>query len=475
MWLLGNLTGGYDHAPDPAIPFGWLLSVALRHIDAKPSTSNPDNLWKSAIELATDFAASMDCQRYNPFDGIALDAPDFLPALAESLTWRELFTAPQVPPLVLPTLRDAFSQVPWPEDAYEVRHEVDQLFSELEDLLPVLSVDHLTALKQQTVRSSFPLLWQHAAAPQGGVNERYLDPFGLHPRDHERYVFFHGDGNQEFLLPRSLTAAAACETVFRLVWAKVEREKAKRLVSDTLEKSIAIACRSAHAPCVWEKATYNAQRTNLEIDVAVRDGQEILLFETKAKSLTSKTRSGDMVAFIYDYSNSFLALLRQLARHDRNIRCGLTPLTATDDDPGTLRVRKIAVSPLSYGPASDHFLTNALLHSIATARLVSVEGKPEHVKILDAFNKTVQQSMRVIAQVAPRRDGQVDMVSYMMHVLWLDLGQLLYTLHRGHSAIDGVSALSHLTFNTRDFWTEAACADRKGLTNRNWHPVQTQN
>ena len=56
-----------------------------------------------------DFAASANCQRYNKFDGFSLDAPDFLPALAEALAWRELFTFPQVPPLVLPVLRSAFS------------------------------------------------------------------------------------------------------------------------------------------------------------------------------------------------------------------------------------------------------------------------------------------------------------------------------------------------------------------------------
>ena len=61
MWLLGNLTGGYDRGPDPAIPVGWLLSIALRHIHAKPSTDNTDELWKSVTELAIDFAASMDC------------------------------------------------------------------------------------------------------------------------------------------------------------------------------------------------------------------------------------------------------------------------------------------------------------------------------------------------------------------------------------------------------------------------------
>ena len=469
MWLLGNLLGGYDRAPDPAIPVGWLLSIALRHIHVKPSTDNPDMSWRSAIELATDFAASMDCQRYNPFDGFSLDAPDFLTALEESVIWRELFTVPQVPPLVPLTLRDAFSQVPWPEGTSEVRHEVDQLFSELDDLLPELSVDSLAAIPERTARSSFPLLCRYAAAPRGAVNERYLDPFGHHPRDHDRYVFFHGDGNLEFVLPPSLTSAAACEAIFRLVWSKAGLEESACLIGDTLEKSVAIACRRTHSR-VWEKATYRAQRTNLEIDVAVRDDQEILLFETKAKTLTSQARAGDIVAFINDYSNSFLALLRQLVRHDRNIRSGLTPLTATDDEPGTLRIRKVAVSPLSFGPASDNVMTNALIHSIAQAQLVSVDGPPEHARILGAFNDTVEQSLRDIDHVALRSGGQVDLVTYLMDVLWLDLGQLLYVLHRGHSAIDGVSALSHLTFGTRDFWTEAAIADRKGFTKRNWRP-----
>lgn len=469
MWLLGNLTGSYDRAPNPAIPIGWLLSIALRHVHVKPPTGDPDASWKSAIELAVDFAASMDCQRYNPFDGFSLDAPDFLPALEESVIWRELFTLPQVPPLVLPTVRDAFSQVPWPEGTGELRHEVDQLFFELDDLIPRLSVDSLTAIPERTARSTFPLLYRYAAARQGTANERYLDPFGHHPRDHDRYVFFRGAGNLEFVLPSPLTSAAACEAIFRLVWTKAGREKAACLVGDTLEKSAAIACRRTHHR-VWEKATYCALGKKLEIDVAVRNGQDIVLLETKAKTLTSQARAGNMVAFINDYSNSFLALLRQLVRHDRNIRRGLTPLTAADDEPGPLRIRKVAVSPISFGPASDHVLTNALIHSIAQAQLVSVDGTPEHARILGAFNDFVKESMREIDQVALHSNGQVDLVTYMMDVLWFDLGQFLYVLHRGHSAIDGVSALSHLTFGTRDFWTEAALADRKGLTKRNWRP-----
>ena len=472
LWLLGNIPGRIDQPPRPAVPFGWLLSIALRNIHVTPSAQDPADSWDSTVRLAIDFAATMDCQRYNQFDGFSLDAPDFLPALEESVRWRELFTLPQIPASVLPTLRDAFLQIAWPDGTEVLRRDVDELFGEVHRLLETLPEDRLTVKTRLTTCAHFPALWRHASAPRGKVNAKYLDPLGGQPRDHDRSVFFQAHDDQVIVLPRSLTAAAACEAIFRLVWTKADPEPAKRIVADTIEKSIAIACRKSHPAHVWEKMSYHEHKTNLEIDVAVREGQEIVLFEAKAKSLTSKSRTGDMMAFIDDYTKSFLALLGQLVRHDRNIKQGLTPVTGPGDDAAALRITKIAVSPLSYGPASDHVLTNALLHAIADARLNSVQGDPEHVRILSAFNKAVERSVKIIDKIAPKKNGKVDMASYLMRVSWLDLGQLLYALERGHSVIDAVSALSHLTFSTRDFWTEAAFADRKALSVRNWHPLR---
>ena len=474
MWLLGNVPARIEQSPQPAVPVGWLLSIALRHIHVKPSTSDPTKAWTSAVKLAIDFAASTDCQRYNQYDGFSLDAPDFLPALAESLTWRELFTLPQVPPAVLRTLRDAFSQVVWPEGTDVLRRNVDGLFHELQNLLEDLSDDRLTVIPQQTARSDFPLLWRHAYAPRDGVNAGYLDPFGAQPRDHDRFVFFHGDDDWVIVLPLSLTAAAGSKAIYRLVWDTAGQTVAGDIIGNMIEKSVAIACRT-HTARVWEKARYRADGADLEIDIGVRDGQEIVLFETKAKALTSKSRTGDMMAFIDDYTKSFLAMLRQLVRHDRNIKRGLTPLNRIDDDLIALRVTKIAVSPLSYGPASDHVLTNALMHSIAHARIDAVDGVSQHVRIMDGFNNAIEQTMKLIDQVVPPKDGQVDMAGYMMGISWLDLGQLLYALHRGYSVVNGVSALSHLTFSTRDFWTEAALADRNGLSKRKWRPLEADN
>ena len=235
MWLLGNLPCRPDQPPIPWVPVGWLLSIALRHIQREPSTDDPDPAWNTALQLATVFAASMDCQRYNQFDGFFIEAPDFVPTLAESLAWRELFTLPQIPPSELSILRDAFSQITWPQGTDDLGRDVDRLFAELDELQSGLAVDRLTAIPRWAAQSAFPLLWEHARAPGTGVNAQYLDPFGGHPRDHDRYVFFDGPEEHVSVLPSPLAAASACEAIFRLIW-KRAKSAAKDIVGDTVEE-----------------------------------------------------------------------------------------------------------------------------------------------------------------------------------------------------------------------------------------------
>ena len=468
IWLFGNRPAKIGQQLKPAVPLGWLLSIALRHIHVKPSTDNPVDAWNAAVRLAINFAASMDCQRYNPFDGLSLHATDFFRALGASLTWRELFTLPQVPPSVLPTIRNAFAEIKWPPGYDELRMDVDRLFRELIHLLSCLSNTHLSRIAQSSARSDYPKLWSCAHASR--TNIRYLDPFGTHPRNHDRFVFFEAADDCMVVLPRAMTAAAGCEAIFRLVW-KVAGNQAGDIVGATVTKAVASACRR-HTTRVLENKYYRtANGTRLELDVAVLTDQQIVLFETKAKSLTSRARIGDMMTFINDYTKSFMSMLRQLVRHEHNIRLGLTPFNSSDENPQSLQIKKVAVSPLSYGPVSDNVLARSLIGSIYGARFDSVGGNENHVKILAALNASIDQIKQDIEQVAPRKDGYTDLFRYMRHVYWFDLGQLLYVLQRGCSLVDGVFALGHLTAFTRDFWTEAALAEKYSLTKSKWHPI----
>ena len=347
---------------------------------------------------------------------------------------------------------------------------MDRLFTELDHLLSVLPDGYLTKIPQQRAREQYPTLWRQARAEPGEANADYLGPLEASKRNHEKFVFFETADGDVLTLPRSMTAAAACGVIFGRIWSTIP-EKAPQIVGHTLEKSIALACQGK-ADSIYQGVRYRAtDGKHLEIDVATRTGQQIVLFETKAKSLTRASRSGDMIAFLDDYTKSYLSLLKQLVRHDRHLKNDLTPLTTTGEDLDAVSVMKVAVSPLSYGPVSDKFLANTLLGSIVHASLVSTGPDPNRNRILNEFNKTIDEIMSELMEAGTQENGEIDLFGYMLSVMWLDLGQLLYVLERSLSVETGLSALKHFSFVTRDFWTEAAFADRQQITAGKWRSL----
>lgn len=473
VWLLGNVHTRVHRKLNPEIPIGWLLGIALRHIHCPPQVDDPAQAWGAAVDCATELAATTDCQSYNPYDGVSLDVRDFLSVFEESLAWRELFMLPQVPTLVLPIVREAFNQINWPKNTSILARNVDGMLGELCRLLKHVNEHQWLEISQSQARKNFPLLWKYARGKRGYVNANFLDPFDTNSRNSDEFVFFESVNDSAVVLPSPLNASNGLTAIFTRIWRKAGQTTGANIVGNVVEKAIAVACR-AHRTQVCEHVRYDAGGQEFEVDVAVREGQELVLFESKAKSLTRKSRTGDIVAFIDDYTKSFLALLTQLVRHDQHIKCGLTPLTRDEEDAAALRVRKVAVSPLSYGPVADNVLLNSVTIAISRARLDSVDGNPDYKKVFDAFNKKVELILEDVLKIAPNRDGEMEMYRYLMDVCWFDLGQLLYALHRGRSVVRGVSALRHLTFSTRDYWTEAALADRQDLTSTNWHPLEEE-
>ena len=164
LWLLGNQVGNYKVALPPELPIGWLFSIAVRHIHRKRTTTISAQEVQDTLDLAIDYATTMDCQRYNQFDDMNLHAVHFVPVLEQSLKWRELFSLPQVPPLVLPSLREAFAKVEWPAESDDLRFRVKKLMAESERLLAGSKDADITSVSRNTARQRFPLLWRHSRA-----------------------------------------------------------------------------------------------------------------------------------------------------------------------------------------------------------------------------------------------------------------------------------------------------------------------
>lgn len=452
------------------MPFGWLVSLGLKHIGRRGNARKPDVAWGTIVELATDLAAVMDCERYNQFEGIGLGPSDFVPAAGDSLVWRELFSLPQAPAVLLAPLRSAVELVITDDDQRALGLAHAAYFDEIQELLRRSVDDRPTLFPTAIIRRDFPLLATLAFGARGAVNRDYLDPLGASERNHERLVFFERQDGTVLSLPRSFTVNAACECLFRLFWTRLDKDRAKDVVGKIMEHTIAEACDGKTAKCL-RRTAYHAHGERYDLDTATRDGEDIVLFETKAKSLTTQARGGDFASFLTDYADSYLTLLKQLARHELHLRQGLTPLNEPGEESTQLRPLKVAVSPLSYGPVSDKFLGSGLFIAMANSRLQSDGTHPAVEQVLKKYNTAAEKVLKLLIDVAPKKGDKLDLFVYFIDVFWLDLGQLIYALNRSSTVAGAMTALRHFTFVTRDYWTEVAIADRQGLLKRKWKPV----
>lgn len=470
MWLFGEVGLGIYAAKNPMIPVGWLMSLALRNLDKKGIARKPAVAWATLIELATDFAAVHDCQRYSSFEDMDLHASQLHRTLAVSTLWREFFTLPQMPVQAMRKVLDALIGALTEDDAARLGFTPSILASEIAKLSEWSAEDRATTFPRADVERALPLLTRLTQGAAERVNSGYSDPLAAQGRTQDSVMFFACGRDQAMTLPRSLLAEAACEFLFGLLWSKLG-SRAGDVVGLTMERAIATACRGK-ATMVLTSHPYEVRGQRFEFDAATRDGDHIALIETKGKMLTRQSRSGDMFAFFRDYTDSFLRMLSQLVRHEINLRAGDTPLTKPGEVAGDFRPVKVAVSPLSYGPVSDKALSSTVVRSLVGAKLTVVVPDRENERIIADFNKRTAQLLDDIAKVAPRRDGLAHLIPYVVDVFWLDLGQLLYILDRADTVWDAFRPLRHITFGSRDFWTELAHAERGGLTTGKWRPVR---
>jgi len=477
FFIFGNRVSSTPGEHAPAYPWGWLLTLAMANLTSPARAGKPQVAWKTLVEVARDFAAIHDCQRYSQFEQMTHIPPEeFERVLRESITWRELFSLPQAPQLVVMKIGDALTATLTPEDEEKLGFKLIDLLNELRLLLVQSHDTELRLFTSGPVRASHPILWAEALGKRGKVNPGYKEPADSHLRNQDRFLIFEAPDNNVALLPRPLAGNAACEMLFRLIWQRLPKARAAEVTGQVLELAIAAACREKSPPIVAPDVSYERDNQTFQLDVGTRDEGALVLFETKAKSLTAKARSGSVYSGFIDYADSFLAMLNQLVRHDYYLRStGMPPLTSGDDKTGDITVFKVAVSPLSYGPIMDRLLTATAMPAILGRKFESLSAVADDVKAIEDFNAATTELLKRLAKVAPTNDQvELDLFPYFIDVYWLDLGQLLYALDRAPSVSAAFRPLKHLTFGTRDFWTEIAFADIQLLTGRHgWRQPKT--
>ena len=281
-------------------------------------------------------------------------------------------------------------------------------------------------------------------------------PIGRAARDDTRFVLLEGPKSDLIVRPTAMAVQAFCETLFGLAWAKLPKPRAEEAVGNILERAIAQAC-AGKADVLLPNMTYEADGKELEVDVAARSGSSITLIEVKAKPLTRAGQTGRHGAFFADYARSYVPMVEQLARHERHVLAGRTPLVASTECVDELRVEKIAVSPVSYGPITDRTLATPLHAALFGMGLEAAEDVEATKAAIRTFNKAIQRAQREMALAGTiDAEGCLDVFNFFLFTHWVDLGQLLYALHRVERVGDALRPVRHATTGSRDFWSEFA-------------------
>lgn len=457
LWLFGEKGLGVGQTKAPALPYGWLLGLAAKHAHRPNRCRKPEIAWRTAVRDATDIAASFDCQRYSQYEQMfRIASSEIDRAVRDALCWRSLFFTPQTPALVPPCLREAFRAELTRAEDNGFATLADRLFAEIDALLPHLGATRCCLLSREQARRAFPTLLEHSRGVGGEVNKRYALPSGEHARDDTRFVLLDGPKNDLIVRPIAMTVQAFCETLFGLAWARLPKPRAEKAVGNILERAIATAC-AGKADVLVPNMKYEADGKKLEVDVATRTGNAITLIEVKAKPLTRAGQTGRHGAFFADYARSYLPMIEQLARHERHVMAGRTPLVASGEALDELRVEKIAVSPVSYGPITDRTLATPLHATLFGTHLEAAEDVELTKANVATFNKAIQKTQREIGLTGPiDAEGRLDVFDFFLFTHWVDLGQLIYALHRAERVDDALRPVRHATTGSRDFWSELA-------------------
>ena len=473
MWILGDQVPGIHQSKTPSLPVGWLYALAIKHVGVEGTARKPAVAWKSLVDLCTDMAACLDCERYNQFEGMYMQPSEFWRTLQDSLFWREFFTLPQVPTVTIKVLAEVLPKIVEEFGGYKAAKDVKAFMSEAYFIS--LNSDPLRLMRhpKPAAMSMFPMLSRRATGRASKINKNINDIFSADEREHEQCIFFEINNREFVSLPSPIINAAICESIFRLIWHDIP-DVADKIVGKAMEAALASACKGKTASLMVNQVYFPQRSKRMEMDIACRDDDRIVMLETKAKSLTNASRQTGSFTYISDFTKSFLFILKQLMEHERYIISGHNPLVAEGEDHSNFRPLKIAVSPLSFGQLSDKVLAGSIITGMLSAELTCVEGRNsgENIATIRKFNKAYADVKELLIELAPKdKDGLAQIAPYLIDVFWVDLGQALYVLDRAKSVSDAFSPLKHITFSTRDFWTEIATADRGLLTKDRWRAV----
>jgi len=371
-----SLTGGGDRQ----VPFGYILQLAVKHLEAREPDATHGASWRRLIELTTSYAAVIDVQPYYPAIWGTMDAKALLKYLQEQALYDSMFRFLQLRASdVLKICRGAFSFLD-PDMVHADGWALGQAFEVIgyltdtrrdvrgPDIVDEREVRRaLSHIPRNALRAIMRDVFSH---PQEGPNRQFSLPTDAPTHDDKTkgadfYLkpLIRRPGNRYLILDRSMCSWGYVEALLSAlrpldrdldtrVGTAMEKFVEREFVSHGVEVFCGDYDEGGHGEC----------------DIAVPTPEVLIFLELKKKTLTRRARAGSDAELLLDLAGSLLDAHAQAGWHELRItKAGFLDLVR-DGETRRLSldsrgIEKIALGMLDFGSFQDRIVLKQFLEA----------------------------------------------------------------------------------------------------------------
>ncbi|SET89699.1 hypothetical protein [Stigmatella erecta] len=459
-------------APPPQIPYGYLLNLCVRQVQAPPFSSirqhDADALFRETLQLSTDLVATYDVQPYNTFEGMFQDGASILSSLQTMAIYDSTFTLTQLRPSdVTALLRGVFS---WADDAqcrvrcgwslknaFVVIHTLVGWFSQHRGP-HAFRIEQVVRAHPWIPQKEIEAILHMLAHPIGGANTGYALPTDVEQLDFGFKPLLRMRNGQLLLLDISWCSPAFYEAI-----AVALRKAGIKNVQENIGKAAEVLVHqlfSEHG-VPTHTGKYVSRGEHGECDVVVETPSHVILLELKGKVLTRNARAGGQVSLWGDMADSLLKAQTQIGGHEVRLRReGFLDLKSDDGAVYRLNlagreVERITLTLVDFGALHDRYFIQQYLHILLGNQFTSED--PAVREKLKGFRESSQKLREQYEALASLGASQGH--NPFMNCWFMSIPQLFVLLDGVQTPDEFKKALwttRHATTRSLDFYFEHA-------------------
>lgn len=400
-YMLGRLAKPVpDPDRGPAIPFGYLLNLAIKHMKQSGSLFNNDQFVR-IIHLARDIVAILDLEAYSSFENMFISHRNLADFIQDAvlgdfcLSFRQLRVTDAL--FMFEHLFDWVNQsemranLGWTIDDALNLAKAALTATSPEEVNIVFNIDVLqsrSGLNHRLIKQMLPYFTYKTFE----VNEKFLTPLNAEHANFEIKPFIWKSGNRTLLLSSVIGSIGFYESIvsaLRTLWP----DQVDNQIGISAEKMLAESFRNhGIQPSVVSKK-YRIGPNIYECDLVIEGPEAVILFEVKKKPLTRLARTGNVLVAIRDLVIAMLSAQLQLSRHeDQLLKNGkITFLDRSEVQLNGRQIERIAVTLFDWGSTQDRLSSDNILKILATAQVGSNSQSPYDLEIQDNIREALRK------------------------------------------------------------------------------------